>query len=65
MSENKTPLRRGLGWLLFIGFHLLYLAWSGLLALGSARYRRIWRFQLRYFLDVARREWRQAPKAGQ
>ncbi|NLH48950.1 MAG: hypothetical protein GX444_10145 [Myxococcales bacterium] len=65
MARPMGTLRRGFGWLFLIGFHSLYLAWSGLMALGSPRYRRIWRFQLRYFFDVVKQEWRGGSGAAQ
>ena len=48
--------RRAFGLLMLFGVHLWLLIWSLVWSLFAPRYRKVTRFQLRYFRDVLARE---------
>ena len=52
------PARRALGLALLAGVHLHMIAWSAAISPFVPRYRRVLRFQARYFLDVMKNELR-------
>lgn len=56
--EKIGPVRRAFGLILLIGVHLHLLAWSLIVAIYRPRYRKVARFQLKYFFDVIGRELR-------
>ena len=50
------PARRAVGLALLAGVHLHMLAWTAAISPFVPRYRRVLRFQARYFLDVMKKE---------
>jgi len=61
-TENRKPpsaFRRFIGLFLLAGVHIQLMLWSGLMSIFTPRYRRVFRFQWRYFKDVMANELRQ------
>lgn len=52
------PIRRALGFFILAGVHIHLIVWSALVSLFRPRYRRVLKFQLRYFKDVMAKELR-------
>ncbi len=63
--KEVGSFRRGLGLFILFGVHLYMLSWNALWSLFQPRYRRVLKFQWRYFKDVMAKELRQEPPAAQ
>lgn len=52
------PARRALGLIILAGVHVYLIGWSAVVSLFRPRYRRVLKFQLRYFKDIMTKELR-------
>ncbi len=57
-QRDMGALRRLLGLVILAGVHIFLLVWSCVVAVVVPRYRKICRFQVRYFMDVMGNELR-------